>query len=77
MLASQAILGMRRPDLFLVGAPRCGTTAMYTYLRRHPGIFMSPLKEPDYFCPDIRFRQRRPPTLREYLALFARARGEQ
>ena len=27
---------MRKPDFFIVGAPRCGTTSMYAYLKQHP-----------------------------------------
>ena len=44
---------LRRPDFFIVGAPRCGTTALYTYLRRHPAVFMPDLKEPHHFCDDL------------------------
>ncbi|MEE8219856.1 MAG: sulfotransferase, partial [bacterium] len=33
---------MRKPDFFIVGAPRCGTTSMKTYLDKHPEIFMPP-----------------------------------
>ncbi len=65
---------LRKPDLFIVGAPRCGTTAMYMYLRAHPEIFMSPEKEPQYFVSDLTVRSR--PTLEEYLAYFAGA-GEE
>ena len=43
----------RRPDLFIVGAPKTGTTSMYEYLRGHPEVFMSPVKEPRYFAPDL------------------------
>ena len=42
-----------RPDFFIVGAPRCGTTAMYEYLRRHPQVFMPEHKEPMYFGLDL------------------------
>ncbi len=28
-----------RPNLFLVGAAKCGTTSLYEYLRQHPQIF--------------------------------------
>jgi hypothetical protein len=38
----------RRPGFFLVGAPKAGTTAMNTYLSRHPEIFMAQ-KELHYF----------------------------
>ncbi len=43
----------RYPDFFIVGAPRCGTTFMYHYLRQHPSIFMPEAKEPDHFCTDL------------------------
>jgi hypothetical protein len=39
----------RTPDFFIVGAPKCGTTAMYTALRQHPDVFMPTWKEPHYF----------------------------
>jgi hypothetical protein len=38
------------PDFFVVGAPRAGTTSLYEYLKTHPQVFMSPLKEPCYFA---------------------------
>lgn len=37
------------PDFFLVGAPRCGTTAFSRYLSRNPQICFSRPKEPHYF----------------------------
>ncbi|XSG86272.1 MAG: sulfotransferase family protein [Methylohalobius sp. ZOD2] len=37
------------PDFFLVGAPRCGTTAMSHYLGHHPRICFSKPKEPHFF----------------------------
>ncbi len=37
------------PDFFIVGAPRCGTTAMSHYLAHHPHICFSRPKEPHYF----------------------------
>ena len=43
----------RIPDFFLVGAPRCGTTSMYTYLKQHPEIYLSVLKEPHFFSTDL------------------------
>lgn len=44
---------MRKPDLFIVGAPKCGTTALAKYLGEHPAIFMSTPKEPHYFATDL------------------------
>ena len=43
----------RLPNLFLVGAPRCGTSALHVYLAAHPDVFMSPFKEPHYFSTDL------------------------
>jgi hypothetical protein len=37
------------PDFVLVGAPRCGTTAMSRYLGGHPNVCFSRPKEPHYF----------------------------
>jgi hypothetical protein len=44
---------MRTPNFFIVGAPRCGTTSMYAYLRQHPEIYVSPHKEPHFFGSDL------------------------
>ena len=44
---------MRRPNFFILGAPKCGTTALSEYLRRHPRAFVSQPKEPHYFCGDF------------------------
>jgi hypothetical protein len=44
----------RVPDFFIVGAAKCGTTALCSYLETHPDIFMSPAKEPHYFYSDFR-----------------------
>jgi hypothetical protein len=67
---------LARPDFFIVGAPRCGTTAMYEYLRRHPQVFMPAHKEPQYFGADLTHLHER---LSEaaYLRLFAAARRGQ
>lgn len=43
----------RRPDFFILGAPKCGTTALSEYLRRHPRVFVSTPKEPHYFSDDF------------------------
>jgi hypothetical protein len=35
---------------FIVGAPRCGTTTLASFLRQHPAICFSAVKEPHYFA---------------------------
>ncbi len=42
------------PNFFIVGAPKCGTTALYAYLRDHPHIFMPRVKEPHFFATDLK-----------------------
>jgi hypothetical protein len=42
-----------RPNFFIIGAPRCGTTALSTYLAEHPRIGFSRPKETQFFCTDL------------------------
>ncbi len=58
---------VRKPDLFIVGAPKCGTSALHQYLGDHPRIYMSRKKEPWFFANDF---PRFVTTLEEYVALF-------
>lgn len=39
----------RKPEFFIVGAPKAGTSSPYAYLARHPGVFVSGPKEPRFF----------------------------
>jgi hypothetical protein len=64
-----------KPDLFIVGAPKCGTTAMSYYLGLHPDIYMA-RKEMHCFGSDLRFaRQFYRRNLAAYLAEFQPDRG--
>lgn len=38
------------PNFLVIGAPKAGTTSIHEYLREHPDVFMSPIKEPHFFC---------------------------
>jgi hypothetical protein len=64
----------RVPDFFIVGHAKCGTTALYRTLRRHPQIYVSAVKEPRFFTPDLRTSYR---TFDDYLSLFAAATPDQ
>lgn len=71
------------PNFFIVGAPKCGTTALYHALSQHPEVFLPStprsdrywiVKEPMHFCGDLEIR----PDLRiirrsDYLELFREA----
>ncbi len=66
------------PDLFIVGAPKSGTTSLYEWLRPHPEVFMTPVKEPCFYSRDLA-QDRSGNFLRydsdrdKYLALFDEA----
>lgn len=64
---------MRKPNFFIIGAPKCGTTSLASWLADHPNIFMSPVKEPNFFNTDMTDTRNPAPSLAEYEALFARA----
>jgi hypothetical protein len=62
----------KQPNFFIIGAPKCGTTAMCHYLADHPNVFLCTPKEPNFFCEDLpRIREVR--TLSDYLRLFESA----
>lgn len=67
---------VRRPNFFIVGAPKCGTTSLWTYLRKHPEIFMSAEKELYFFNRDLKPADYNPPPAGVYLQHFAAARDE-
>jgi len=66
---------MRKPDFFIVGAPKCGTTAMNDYLRQHPEIFLPHKKEIHFFGSDLVFHKPRV-TKEEYLSHYRAVREE-
>jgi len=40
---------LKRVNFFVIGAAKCGTTTLYARLNAHPEVFLSPLKEPNYY----------------------------
>lgn len=71
----------RKPDFFIVGAPRSGTTSMARWLGQHPEVLFSQPKEPHHFGADLHtpdfvnyFGDR---TRTEYLELFSGAGPDQ
>ena len=59
-----------------MGAFKCGTTALFDYLRQHPQVFMPFHKEPLFFGDDLTRRYGRM-TREQYLALFREAAAGQ
>jgi len=48
-----------KPNFFIVGAPKCGTTSMNFYLKEHPEIYIPDRKEFHYFGSDLAFKHDR------------------
>ena len=69
------IIMKRKPNLFLVGAAKSGTTAMDTYLARHPDVFMA-VKEPHYFATDLLDASRPGRQWERYCRIFAPAEDQ-
>jgi Sulfotransferase family len=72
-----------RPTFFVIGAPKCGTSSLHSYLAVHPAIHMSPVKETHFFAgppsPGRPYLEARVGSLTKYERLFesgALVRGE-
>lgn len=65
-----------RPNFFIVGAPKCGTTALFDYLSSHPNVFLPAFKEPHHFATDFPESRKFIRSREKYLEMFRRARPE-
>lgn len=64
------------PNTFIIGAPKCGTTALASYLASHPQVFFSEPKEPLFWSQGDITRASHEPRFQnvsDYLGLFAGA----
>lgn len=50
-------MSKRWPNLFIIGAGKCGTTALHGLLAQHPDICMSISKEPSFFSMDYQYEK--------------------
>ncbi|MFY0686984.1 MAG: sulfotransferase [Cyclobacteriaceae bacterium] len=41
---------MNRPNFMVIGAGKSGTTTLYHWLQEHPEVFLTPIKETNYFA---------------------------
>ncbi|MGO8696196.1 MAG: sulfotransferase family protein [Limisphaerales bacterium] len=68
---AQALTHVKRvPNFFIIGAPKCGTTSLCEYLRSHPNIYFSKVKEPQFF--DLDCLNGSKIRLQTYLRLFSK-----
>ncbi len=69
-----------RPNLFIVGAPKSGTTLLYHFLNNHPQAFMSEPKETNFFSyvpikkQKLYYDAEKIQTLEQYEQLFSEAK---
>ena len=73
------------PNFLIIGAQKAGTTSLYYYLKQHPQIYMSPIKEPHFFDGEgagqdagrpVRGLRPEITTIEEYRTLFQGATKE-
>jgi hypothetical protein len=81
--AGSSIPDVRLPTFLIIGAAKAGTTSLWKYCDEHPQVFMSRIKECNFFSfgdPEIevpeRFARFAVRTLDEYRQLFDDARDE-
>ncbi len=76
------------PNFVVIGAPKCGTTSLYHYLRQHPSIYLPETKELHYFSSRALLQNDRGPgdpaalervcdTLESYREFYRRAGDKQ
>lgn len=59
-----------KPNFFIIGAPKCGTTALATYLNDHKDVFISNPKEPHFFADDFPHYKKAFPNIEKYESIF-------
>lgn len=62
-----------KPNLFIIGSMKSGTTSLHEYLNEHPDIFMSDVKEPGYFAECMNYY---PKDIDWYESLFSDVKDE-
>lgn len=60
---------IKKPNLFVIGMPKTGTTSLYNYFDKHSDIFVPKNKEPNFFAKDLiddRFKNK---SVRNYFSI--------
>jgi Sulfotransferase domain len=69
-----------KPNLFIAGQPKSGTSALFSFLKGHPDVCVCATKEPQYFCKDINSQffhlSNQERNDENYLKLFAHCGGQ-
>ncbi|MEL6441752.1 MAG: sulfotransferase [Cyanobacteria bacterium J06621_8] len=87
-VANEIVPSGKMPDFLIIGAAKSGTTSLYRYLEEHPQVYMSRVKEPQFFAfEDQQINFQGPgdmerinncyiPDLESYQTLFHEAQGK-
>lgn len=73
---------MKLPNFLIIGVQKAGTTSIYNYLKQHPEIYMSPVKETNFLAkdwdamPPEEMAESQINTLEKYVQLFAGVKDE-
>ncbi|WP_299160577.1 sulfotransferase domain-containing protein [uncultured Eudoraea sp.] len=72
---------MKKPNLFILGAPKCGTTFLFETFKRHPRIFLPRIKELNYFSfyqlkIHSYYKDLKTKSLNKYLRYYKKAKSE-
>lgn len=76
---------MTLPNFLIIGAAKSGTSSLYMYLKQHPQIYLSPIKEPHFFSYDSKSKMTSGPgdfipnaitDFEEYIHLFDGVKDE-
>jgi hypothetical protein len=59
-----------RPNLFIIGAPKCGTSSLFDWLTSHPDIRGSQIKEPFFLTDPAHPLSRRPNLVDDGMAVY-------
>lgn len=62
---------MVMPNFLIIGAAKAGTTSLYEYLKQHPQIWMSPVKETNFFALEGETLNFRGPGDQNYINKFS------
>lgn len=76
---------MKLPNFLIIGVQKAGTTSIYGYLKQHPQVYMSPVKETNFFSTDWEKKtenksdtekKKRIDSWEKYCALFQNVKDE-
>ncbi len=68
---------LKKPNLFIVGGMKCGTTSLQDWLNQHPEIWMNFRGETNFFAQDVEGAKKSMPTnIDWYFSVFKDAKGK-